>query len=140
MTIPTRRARLEHAVKHCPLWNEGNREAWVASWRTIATGALFMNDPVGTELKHGPDAADYMGHAFDLFQRHLNMQMLHVKANTPEMAWVIESRFGQSPPTISIETFRWEPDGTLHVKTFYDMPSSVGEQDDPYRFLLAKVE
>ncbi len=64
----------------------------MASWRTIATGALFMNDPVGTELKHGPNAADYMGHTFDLFQRHLNMQMLHVKANGPEMAWVIESR------------------------------------------------
>ena len=58
MTIPTRRACLEHGAKHCPLWNAGDLEAWVGSWRTIATGALNMNDPVGTELKHGPDAAE----------------------------------------------------------------------------------
>jgi hypothetical protein len=76
MTIPTREARLVHAEKHCPLWNAGDRVAWVASWRTIAKGALYMHDPVGTELKSGPDAADYMGHTFDLFQRNLNMQML----------------------------------------------------------------
>ena len=140
MTAPTRRARLEHAAKHCPLWNQGDREAWVASWRTIANDALCMHDPVGTELKHGPNAADYMGHTFDLFQRHLNMQMLTVKVNGDEMAWVIESRFGKLPPSLSVETFRWEPDGTLHVKTYYDMPESVGENDDPYAHLLAKVK
>jgi hypothetical protein len=140
MAIPTRRARLEHAAKHCPLWNQGDREAWVASWRTIADGPLYMHDPVGTELKHGPNAADYMGHTFDLFQRQLNMQMLTVKVNGNEMAWVIESRFGKLPPGLSIETFRWEPDGALHVKTYYDMPASVGENDDPYAHLFAKVK
>ena len=140
MTVPTREARLAHAEKHCPLWNAGDREAWVASWRTIAKGALTMYDPVGTELKSGPDAADYMGHTFDLFQKHLNMQMLTVKVNGNEMAWVIESRFGSFDPMYSIETFRWEDDGSLHVKTYYDMPTNVGQTDDPYRHLLGSLE
>ncbi len=47
MGIPTRAARLAHAEKHCPLWNAGEREAWVESWRTIADGPLYMYDPVG---------------------------------------------------------------------------------------------
>jgi hypothetical protein len=139
MTSPTREARLAHAEKHCPLWNAGDRGAWVASWRTIAKGGLTMYDPVGTELKSGPDAADYMGHTFDLFQKHLNMQMLTVKVNGNEMAWVIESRFGSFDPMSSIETFRWDADGTLHVKTYYDMPTSVGPNDDPYKHLLGSL-
>ena len=58
MTIPTRRGRVEHAAKHCPMWNAADREAWAASRRTIETGALNIIDPVGTELKHGSDAAE----------------------------------------------------------------------------------
>ena len=55
---------------------------------------------------------------FDLFQKHLNMQMLTVKVDGNEMAWVIESRFGSFDPMYSIETFCWDADGTLHVKTY----------------------
>ena len=38
----------------------------VASWRTICPGAVRMFDPVGTEEKHGFDAAT--SEAFDTFQ------------------------------------------------------------------------
>jgi hypothetical protein len=139
MAIPTRRERLAHAQKHCPLWNAGKREEWVESWRSIANGALYMHDPVGTELKSGPNAADYMGHTFDLFQKHLKMELFTVHVNGNEMAWVIECRFAGGEPMHSIETFRWEDDGTLHVTTYYTMPSSVSENDDPYEYLLKDV-
>ena len=46
------------------------------------------------------------------------MQMLTCEGDGNEMAWVIESRFGSFDPMYSIETFRWDADGTLHVKTF----------------------
>jgi hypothetical protein len=36
--VPSRQARLAHAAKHAELWNAGDREGWIASWRTIATG------------------------------------------------------------------------------------------------------
>jgi hypothetical protein len=99
-----------------------------------------MYDPVGTELKSGPDAADYMGHTFDLFGETLKMQMSTVQVNGDEMAWVIESRFANYDPSISIETFRWDEKGDLHVKTYYPMPTSVGEEDDPYEHLLGGVK
>jgi len=140
MTIPTRVERLAHAAQHCSLWNAGEKEEWVESWRSIANGALYMHDPVGTELKSGPNAADYMGHTFDLFQKHLSMKMFTVHVNGDEMAWVIECRFVGAKAMHSIETFRWEANGDLHVKTYYTMPSSVGTEDDPYEHLLKDVE
>ncbi len=98
-----------------------------------------MHDPVGTELKQGPSAVDYMAHTYDLFQEHLNMQCLVVHVNGNEMAWVNENRFQDRPMMYSIETFRWDEDGTLNVKTYYDMPESVGEDDDPYEHTLGRT-
>jgi hypothetical protein len=56
------------------------------------------------------------------------------------MAWVIDNHFKVGEKIIkthSIETFRWEEDGSLVIKTYYDMPESVGPNDDPYQFLMA---
>ena len=36
----------------------------------------------------------------------------------------------------SIETFAWDDDGNLLVKTYYPMPESVGAEADPYAHLL----
>jgi nitroreductase len=33
--------------------------------------------------------------------------------------------------TFGIETFQWRDDGSLLIKTYYDMPESVGAKDDP---------
>lgn len=38
--------------------------------------------------------------------------------------------------THGIETFAWDAAGDLLIKTHYDMPESVGENDDPSAFLL----
>jgi hypothetical protein len=65
------------------------------------------------------------------------MHIYAVQINGNEMAWVNENRFAGQEMMYSIETFRWEEDGTLHVKTYYPMPESVGENDDPYAYLLA---
>lgn len=136
MTVPTRGERLAHAKQHCTLWNAGEKDAWVASWRTIADGPLTMFDPVGTEAKSGPNAADYMAHTWDLFQEHLRMDLFTVHVNGNEMAWVIRCQFMDMEPMHSIETFRWEADGSLLVRTYYTMPESVGADDDPYVHLL----
>jgi hypothetical protein len=65
--------------------------------------------------------------------------MLTVKVNGDEMAWVIEShlQLGEEPiKALSIETFQWRKDGSFLIKTYYDMPDSVGAKDDPYEFIL----
>jgi hypothetical protein len=69
------------------------------------------------------------------------MYMLTVKVNGNEMAWVIENHFGtgdQIHEIYSIETFRWDENGDLIIKTYYDVPEGLGEADDPYELLLGK--
>jgi hypothetical protein len=36
----------------------------------------------------------------------------------------------------SIETFAWDDDGNLLIKTYYPMPETVGAEADPYAHLL----
>lgn len=137
MGVPSRAARLAHAGRYCELWNAGRKDEWVASWRTIVQGEVTMFDPVGTKPKHGFDVA--MSRAFDQFQPVTELHMVTVKANGPEMAWVIDNRFRTGDrvlTSLSIETFRWDEHGDLVIKTYYDMPESVGADDDPYELLL----
>jgi len=138
--IPSREVRLAHAAEYIRAWNAGDRDAFKQSWATVAPGALYMHDPVGTKLKHSENAVEYLAHTFDMFQKHLKMTMIVVKPNGDEIAWVIENRFGDRPVSHSIEVLRWEEDGTLHVKTYYDMPESVGADDDPYAHILSNAD
>jgi hypothetical protein len=135
--VPSRRARLAHAAKHAELWNAGKKDEWVASWRTICPGEVRMFDPVGTEEKHGFEAAT--SDAFDMFQSILKIKMITVQVNGNEMAWVCENHFGTEPNVqmaYSIETFAWDEDGNLLIKTYYPMPEAVGPDGDPYAHLL----
>jgi len=93
--VPSRQARLAHAAKHAELWKAGKKDDWVASWRTICPGEVRMFDPVGTEEKHGFDAAT--SEAFDMFQSILKIKMITVQVNGSEMAWVCENYFGTEP-------------------------------------------
>ena len=66
-------------------------------------------DPVGTEEKHGFDAAT--SDAYDMFQSILKIRMITVQVNGNEMAWVCENTFGTEPnveTAYSIETFAWD--------------------------------
>jgi len=135
--VPSREARLAHAAKHAELWNRGERDEWIASWRTIVPAEVRMFDPVGTEEKLGFDAAT--GDAYDMFQSILKINMITVQVNGNEMAWVCENHFGAEPNVQmahSIETFAWDDDGNLLIKTYYPMPESVSGEADPYAHLL----
>ncbi|MFF0455332.1 hypothetical protein [Nocardia africana] len=135
--VPTREARLAHAARHAELWNAGRKDEWVASWRTMIPAGVRMFDPVGTEEKTGFDTVTT--HAWDLFQSLLRITMLTVQVNGDEMAWVCENRFGTGDDVImvhSIETFAWDADGNLLIKTYYPMPEHVGADADPYAHIL----
>jgi hypothetical protein len=77
--------------------------------------------------------------AFDTFQSILKINMITVQVKGSEMAWVCENHFGTEPNVQmahSIETFAWDDDGNLLIKTYYPMPESVGGEADPYAHLL----
>ncbi|MDT5050229.1 MAG: hypothetical protein QOG75_6133 [Mycobacterium sp.] len=124
--VPSRQARLARAAKHAELWNAAKKDEWVASWRTICPGDVRMFEPVGTEEKHGFEAAT--SDAFDMFQSILKIKMIAVQLN------------GGTEPNAQmahgIETFAWDDDGDLLIKSYYPMPESVGAEADPDARLL----
>ena len=135
--VPSRKARLAHAAQHAELWNAGKREEWIASWRTIVPSGSSHVRPRGHRgegrIRHAT------GDAFDMFQSILRIKMITVQVNGDEMAWVCENSFGTEPnvqKAYSIETFAWDADGNLLIKTYYPMPESVDADSDPYAHLL----
>ena len=130
MALPTRKEIETWAKNYVGLWNQGDKEAWVANWKKIAPGEFTMLDPVGTPPKH--DFEKCCVEPFDLFQP---MTRLHPDPSTTficgnELAWLMENTFtkdGQSQTLKSIEVFRFGEGGSVEVRTHYDVP----EDSDP---------
>jgi len=123
MALPTH-AQLEHWAKnYVALWNAGDEAAWVANWKSVAPGEFRMLDPVGTPEKRGFEAC--AAQPFDLFQPTVRF---HVPEETrficgSEVAWVMENHTPANARVFrSIETFRFEPDGGVVIRTFYVVP------------------
>ncbi|MBY8857101.1 hypothetical protein K7711_11485 [Nocardia sp. CA2R105] len=69
----------------------------------------------------------------------LRITMVTVQVNGNETAWVCENRFGTGDDVLmvhSIETFAWDFDGNLLIKTYYPMPEHIGADADPYAHIL----
>jgi len=127
MAAPTREELANWARGYVELWNAGDKQAWVENWKRLAPGRFTMVDPVGTPPKH-----DFEGccvEPFDLFQP---MTRLHVDPSTMficgnEVAWVMENTFtkdGRSQTLKSIENFRFGDDGSVEIRTHYDVPDA----------------
>lgn len=98
-----------------------------------------MLDPVGTEEKFGFQKC--FVDSFDLFQAnvkfHIPPETLFVNGN--EVAWVMHNIItsgGETTMTPSIETYRFEPDGSLVIRTWYRIPhgnkAELGEMFTTY--------
>ena len=127
MAVPTRAQMLEFGRGYVELWNAGKKEAWVANWKKIAPGGFKMLDPVGT-----PPKFDFEGccvKPFDLFQP---MTHFYVDPSTTficgnELAWVMANTFtrdGKSVVMKSIEVYRFGEDGSVEIRTHYDVPDA----------------
>lgn len=127
MTVPTREELETWADNYVALWNKGDKEAWVANWEKVAHGDFTMVDPVGTPPKH-----DFVGcciEPYDLFQPstvfYVDPKTRYICGN--EVAWVMENTFtkdGQSEVMLSIEVYRFGDDGSVEIRTHYDVPDA----------------
>ena len=126
MPTPTRTELLEWADAYVALWNAGDKEAWIANWRSVAPGDFKMLDPVGTPMKQGFE--ECCAKSFDLFQPTIRFEIaegsLFVCGN--EVAWHLENHFDTPEgPKVghSLETYRFEDDGSVFIRTYYRVPS-----------------
>ncbi|MCG3169350.1 MAG: hypothetical protein CALGDGBN_00868 [Pseudomonadales bacterium] len=139
MTLPTREQIDTWGQNYVRYWNDGDKAAWVRNWRAMAPGEFRMLDPVGTPEKLG--FANCCENSFDLFQPNIRF---HVPAETRficgnEICWVMENHFstdGEVKVLRSIESFRFEADGSVVIRTWYDVPepedTEIGRIFDTY--------
>jgi len=127
MPAPTP-AELRHwAENYVALWNEGDKDGWIANWKKVAPGDFRMLDPVGTPEKSGFERC--AAAPFDLFQPRVRFRIqpgtLFVCGN--ELAWVLENHItadGRTTVHRSIETYAFGEDGSVVIRTWYDVPGS----------------
>ena len=128
MAATTREALLEWAEGYVEHWNSGDKQAWVANWKKVAPGDFVMVDPVGTPSRSGFEGC--AAEPFDLFQSmtHLRVDPATRFVCSNEVAWVMENTFtkdGQSTVMRSIEVFCFGDDGSVEIRTHYDVPESA---------------
>lgn len=130
--MPPTFEQLKHwAEQYVALWNAGDKEAWTANWKAVAPGEFRMLDPVGTPEKHGFEhcCAD----SFDLFQERVRFRIqpgsLFICGN--EVAWLLENHFstpeGEEQIGYSIETYRFNDDGSVDIRTYYRVPAHADQ-------------
>jgi hypothetical protein len=127
MAAPTREELEIWADNYVDLWNKGEKDAWVANWKKVAPGGFTMLDPVGTKPKH-----DFIGccvEPFDLFQPSTEFRVdpatRFICGN--EVGWVMENIFskdGKKEHMLSIEVYRFGEDGSVEIRTHYDVPEA----------------
>ena len=131
MASPTRQQLQDWAKNYVALWNAGDREGWARNWRSVAPGDFRMLDPVGTPEKRGFEhcALD----SWDLFQKRVKFRIvdetLFICGN--EVAWTLENSItadGKTHSALSIETYRFEPDGSVVIRTYYKVPERTKDE------------
>jgi hypothetical protein len=131
MASPTRQQLQDWAKNYVALWNAGDRDAWARNWRSVAPGDFRMLDPVGTPEKRGFEhcALD----SWDLFQKRVKFRIvdgtLFICGN--EVAWTLENSItadGKTHAALSIETYRFEPDGSVVIRTYYKVPERTKDE------------
>ncbi|MCS5636884.1 MAG: hypothetical protein NZ990_10225 [Myxococcota bacterium] len=125
MPYPTFAELKNWAENYTKLWNEGDKEGWIANWRKVGPGEFRMLDPVGTPEKVGFQHCCV--DSWDLFQPSVNFRFadgsLFICDN--EVAWLLENRFtsgGRDRVGKSIETYRFEESGDVTIRTYYKVP------------------
>ena len=125
MGTPDRKQLELWAEGYVALWNAGDKEGWARNWRSVAPGEFRMLDPVGTPEKRGFEECALA--SFDLFQPRVRFRIapgtLFICGS--EVAWLLENHIttdGRTTVALSIETYRFEPDGSVAIRTWYRVP------------------
>jgi hypothetical protein len=119
------------AENYVALWNAGDKDGWAANWRKLVPGDFRMLDPVGTPEKRGFEECCL--DSWDLFQARVRFKIqegsLFICGN--EVAWLLENHLsvdGRNLTAHSIETYRFEPNGDVVIRTYYRVPERSNDE------------
>ena len=131
MSIPDKKQLLNWAENYVKLWNEHDKEGWEKNYRAVASGEVRMFDPVGTPRKTGFESCCL--ESWELFNSRVRFRIqpgtLFVLGNT--VAWLLENHItvdGKEIVGLSIETYEFQEDGSLDIKTWYHVPERTEDE------------
>ncbi len=131
MAVPSQEQLKKWAENYVAFWNAGDKESWERNWKSVVPGDFRMLDPVGTPKKTGFEGC--ASKSFDLFQPHVKFKIaegaLFICGN--EVAWLLENHITIGNDKIiglSIETYRFEPDGSVVIRTYYKVPERTDDE------------
>jgi hypothetical protein len=145
MPTPSFEQMKQWAENYVKFWNSGDKEAWIENWRAIAPGDFRMLDPVGTPEKRGFEECCL--DSYDLFQPNVKFNIpegkLFICGN--EVAWLLENKISTKEREdflgYSLETYRFEADGSVVIRTYYKVPArSEDELGDMFKEYLPEGE
>ena len=131
MAVPTTRQLRAWAEDYVRLWNAGDKEGWVRNWRSVAPGDFRMLDPVGTPEKRGFESCAL--ETWELFQGRVKFRIVEgsLLICGSEVAWFLENHItadGRSFVGHSIETYRFEANGDVVIRTYYRVPRRTQDE------------
>jgi len=123
MAAPTRAALETWLEAYVRLWNAGDQRAWLENHRKLVTGDVTMEDPVGTRVKRGAEACFL--EPWQRFNSNTKFELRDVFICGSEVAFVNDNHWtheGKTTVGTSIEIYRFEPDGSLVIRTWWEVP------------------
>ena len=125
MAVPSFEELRHWAQEYVRTWNAGDKQGWIDNWRKVGPGEFRMLDPVGTPEKLGFEHC--CEDSWDLFNARVKFKHHEdiVFVNGNEVAWVLENHIttdGKTHVGMSIETFRFEENGDVVIRTWYHVP------------------
>ena len=132
MTTPTPEQVRAVLERHVELWHAGDKDAWLESWRTLVTGDVSLQDPVGSAPKVGFDLA--LAGEWDRTRDDwkLDVQDLVVCGN--EGALIVHNDGvvdGVATELDTVEIYRFGDHGSLDARIYWELPGLEPERDEP---------
>lgn len=123
------RALLE---RHVELWNAGDKDAWLANWRTLVTGDVTLEDPVGSPVKRGFDVA--LEGEWDRTRDDWKLSVQELITCGDEGALFVRNDGtvdGVATELDTVEIYRFGDDGSLDVRIYWEFPEAAPEREEP---------
>jgi ketosteroid isomerase-like protein len=106
-------------------WNEGDKDAWLAHWRSAFPGEPQIEDPVGEPVKRGWAMVEELWDR--TFPDHLSVELEHVLVCGDEAAAVCRTRGtvgGVAFDIRSIDVHQFQGD-SLAVRSYWEIPPAL---------------
>lgn len=120
MSLPSSEQIRSFITDSISLWNDGDKDAFLALYKAIAPGGFRFENPVGTGVQEGWDALVKM---WDDYAAIVQIEILHLIVNGSEAVAVMANKAnvaGRPAVRYSGETYHFYEDGSFHARYFVE--------------------